>query len=199
MEQKKNGDIGGAGIVIREKQMKPVTVEILTRKGIRYLKQEGSYINVYYDNEGKRDLEYKINIPLFCEIALFTSVRKSYKNVMREFFDQLKKENIPYFFTTREDLEHATQACGRPGGKIAYLLGLFCRYYDKLPRNVNVVWQCCENCNSIERCGRVKNCGDHYGCGDGVSVPLDPSFKIETIPDIRMAIKTEKINAGFVF
>jgi hypothetical protein len=154
-----------------EKQMKTDTVELSTGKGMRYLKQEGAYINVYGDSEGKQRPEDRINIPLFHEVALFASHRRSYKNVMRAFFDQLQGENIPNFFTTRENLENATQACGKPGGHIAYLLGLFCRYYDKLPRNVNIVWTSCENCGGATKCGNQKRCGDYYGCGNGVTCP----------------------------
>jgi hypothetical protein len=198
IEESNTADYSGVAVdwaVIKlmtgEKQMKTSTVELSTGKGKRYLKQEGSYINVYDASEGKKYPEDRINIPLFYEIALFASCRRSYKSVMLKFFDRLRGENIPYFFTTRESLESATQACGRPGGHIAYLLGLFCRYYDKRPRNVNVVWQRCEDCNN-DRCGQQEKCGDYYGCGDGVIVPLDPSaLNIETIPAIRRAIRTE--------
>jgi len=137
--------------------------------------------------------QHKINIPLFTKIACFTSVRRSYKNIMLQFYDELKNENIKGFFASKRDLENATQACGTPGGRIAFLLGLFCRYYNKLPRNVNVVLSSCEKCihNSSSNCGKLVKCGDYYGCGKGVSIPLDPSFNIASIPEIRIGIQKE--------
>jgi hypothetical protein len=167
-------------------------VEIYCQNEKCYIKHEGQYLNIKRiknTNETEKD---RINIPLFYKIACFTSVKRSYKTVMPEFFNELKKENIKYFFRTKEDLENATQACGKPGGHIAYLLGLFCRYYNKLPRNVNIVWACCENCRSnISKCGKLKNCGNYFGCGDGVIIPLEPVFNIDTIPNIRRSIETE--------
>jgi len=166
--------------------------EMLTNKGICYLKKDGKYLNIYHDRECKIQADAKrLNIPLFYKIAIYTTDKKSYKSVIREYFDDLKHENIRNFFDSRNSLENATQACGKPGGRIAYLLGLFCRYYDKLPRNINIVWQRCENCININQCGKKEKCGKYYGCGKGVFIPLDPKFNIETIPELRKKIKTE--------
>jgi hypothetical protein len=172
--------------------MKNDMVELLIQDGTCCLKREGEYIFVEDCRNEEEPKTHKINISLFYKIALFTSERRSYKTVIRKFFDELQEENIPSFFATRESLENATQACGKPGGRIAFLLGLFCRYYGKLPRNVNVVLQLCEECSNTTLCGRQQKCGDFYGCGNGVSVPLDPrSFKLSDIPQIRADIKTE--------
>jgi hypothetical protein len=155
------------------------------------IRQEGIYLHVDCDQEIKGGFKHKINIPLFHRIALFTSERRSYKSILWEFYDELRTENIPGFFITREALEKATQACGIPGGRVAFLLGLFCRYYKKLPRNVNVVHANCEKCKRTTGCSEYKKCDTHYGCGSGVRIPLDPSFNVEKIPEIRRGIDTE--------
>jgi len=163
-----------------------------TQKGLLYMKQVGRYINVYSDKDMEGDIQYKINIPLFHKIALFATRRRAYKTVLSAFFEELRHENIRGLFATREDLERATQACGAPGGRVAFLLGLFCRYYGKLPRNVNFVKSNCENCNRyLEKCGELSKCGDYYGCGDGVLIPMDNAFDAKAIPKIRRSIASE--------
>ena len=108
--------------------MKNAITELSTYDGIRYLRQEGQYIYINQDSDCKYPDALKISIPLFYEIALYTSVKRSYKNVPRQFLGELQKENIKGIFESRVKLENATQACGIPGGRTAYLLGMFCRY-----------------------------------------------------------------------
>jgi hypothetical protein len=112
-----------------------------------------------------------------------------------KFYDDLKHENIRAFPRSKENLENATQAVGKPGGRVAFLLGLFCRFYNKLPRNVNIVWSVCEKCQSYHaHCGNLNKCGDFYGCGDGVLIPLDPVFNKNEIPSIRKKIEKEEFS-----
>jgi hypothetical protein len=177
-----------------EEKMNNDVREILIHDGKCCIKKEGKYLEADAGEKLKGKQKHRINIPLFYEIARFTSVRRSYKNVMQEFFDQLQHENIQGFFTTRENLERATMGVGKPGGHIAFMLGLFCRYYGKLPRNVNIVHANCENCGSIN-CGNLTKCGYCFGCGSGVLNPLDPSFRLKMIPETRRAIKGELFSA----
>jgi hypothetical protein len=167
-------------------------ITLQVKGGGCHLKQEGDYLFVDDLQREKLHRPHRISISLFHRIALFTDERRSYKNVMREFFDELQKQNIEGFFASRESLERATMAVGRPGGRIAFLLGMFCRYYGKLPRNVNMVQQACERCNNNKNCGSHTKCGPYYGCGEGVTVPLAPGFDIKTIPELRKRIKNEE-------
>jgi hypothetical protein len=161
-----------------------------------YVKREGKYLLVYEDKACLSPLRYKgkINIPLFYKIALYTKARRSYKSLLTEFFDELKSEDINRI-KSRESLKKAGSACGRYGGGLtAFLLGIFCRYYDKHPRNINVVGTRCENCKNkdISICGSRVSCEDIYGCGKGVFSPLDAEFNVEDIPKLRIEIETEK-------
>jgi len=167
--------------------------EFSTPKENYYIKKEGNILNVYLDKEAKGLIRHHINISLFHEIALYTTERKSYKKIMLKFYDKLNKENLKWFFKSKQSLENAGTAAGRIGGKVAFLLGLFCRYYNKLPRNINFVWRKCERCNGFSNCGKLSKCGDFYGCGKGVIRPLEPNFNVNTIPEIRRKIKYENL------
>ena len=166
-------------------------IEILTKKGKCRMKQDGQYIDVDCDWGSQR----RINIPLFHRIALFTSEKRGYKTLLTRFFDDLQSEGIECFFKTRESLQKGGRNCGKVGGDVAFSLGLFCRYYDKLPRNVNVVSSECEECSGHkEKCGTLKRCSKrdgYYGCGKNVFVPLDHDFDVKRIPHIRGSISTE--------
>jgi len=75
---------------------------------------------------------------------------------------------------------------------VAFLLTLFSRYYGKLPRNVNVVRSHCKACSRYnEKCGGLSDCKMYCGCGSGVPAPLDDTFNLGDIPEIRRGISTE--------
>lgn len=170
---------------------------IQTQNDVYYLKHEGEYLNAFYDKEAKGNILHSINMGLLYRIAVYTSVRRSYKAILLKFYDDLfgefKKGNLRQFFQSKENLENAGRAVGKPGGYVAFLLGLFCRYYNKNPRNINFVYYSCEKCrNDKAECGTLDKCGDYYGCGKGVSWPLAPGFDIKTIPGLRKNIEMEK-------
>ena len=167
---------------------------IRTKGGNCYVKREGKYLLVYKDKACLSRTD-KINIPLFHRIALYTKTRRSYKNLLTEFFDELKVAGINRFHS-RETLKNAGRACGNcGGGSTAFLLGIFCRYYDKLPRNINVVHAGCEKCKNkdISVCEKRKrsSCEDHFGCGKEVGGPLEIGFKVKNIPKMRAEIESE--------
>ena len=93
-------------------------------------------------------------------------------------------------------MRHHGTGAGKAGGIIAFLLGLFCRFYKILPRNINFVWYNCERCNSDSKCGHLSKCGERYGCGNGVTRPLEPNFNVYMIPKIRKKILEEKLNVA---
>jgi len=178
--------------------MKEGVIELQTTTGIctnletHYIKRDGNFLYTYKDKDCSL-INCKINISLFYRIALYTSIRRTYKSLLVAFFDELKSEGI-IRFKSRESLERATQACGScGGGATAWMLGLFCRYYGKLPRNINVVYVACANCKNedLSACGKKKICGEYYGCGKGVPSPLDSGFKVSDIPRLREEIKVE--------
>jgi hypothetical protein len=174
--------------------MKSGIEKIRAKTGICYVKHEGNYLCIYRDSACQSiNSRSKINIPLFYRIALYTSIRRSYKSVLQEFFDELKSEGI-IRFKSRESLARACRGCGTWGGSgTAYLLGIFCRYYDKFPRNINVVYAVCAKCknNDLSACGTKRACGDYYGCGEGVLSPLEPEFNIGNISAMRAEIPSE--------
>jgi len=170
--------------------MNEIVTELRTNIETCYIRQEGLFLGVY-NNRGCLSFKYRINIRLFYMIALYTSVRRSYKRILQEFFDGLKEEGINHF-RSRETLARACNGCGRHGGSAtAYRLGLFCRYYGKLPRNINVVLSACENCTP-SACGSKNVCGDYFGCGEGVLSPLESGFNVGDIPRLREEIRTEE-------
>jgi hypothetical protein len=157
-----------------------------------YVKREGNYLLAYKDKACLSTIK-KINISLFHRIALYTTTRRSYKSLLTKFFDELKVASLNSFHS-RETLKNAGRACGScGGGGTAYWLGIFCQYYDKLPRNINVVRACCEKCKNkeISVCGSRSNCRDYFGCGDGVLAPLKTGFNVKNIPKMRVEIESE--------
>jgi len=172
--------------------MKENITELRVNRGTCYIKREGNFLHVYNDKVSVSldRHDSRIKIPLFYQIALYTKERRSYKSVLRKFFDELKAEGI-LSIKSRETLERAGRACGScGGGGTAWLLGVFCRYYRKIPRNINVVKAVCEKCKS-STCGNKIACGNYYGCGDGVLSPLERGFKVKDIPILREEIKVE--------
>jgi hypothetical protein len=165
-----------------------------TDMDICYVRHEGKYLVVYKDAGCTSDFS-RINIPLFYKIALYTVERRSYKNIIRRFYEELKDEGIRGMFKTRETMEKAGMAFGKPGGRVAFLVGILCRYFGKLPRNVNVVHSNCEWCKNtdISLCGKKSRCGEYYGCGGGVTCPMPTRtrFNVDDIPKIREEIKKE--------
>jgi len=156
-----------------------------------YVKRDGMYLLIY-ESDACLSIRYKINIPLFYRIALYTKTRRTYKSLLTEFYDELTAEGICRF-RSRESLKRAGTACGKSGGLTAFFLGIFCRYYDKHPRSINVVHFGCDTCRNkdISVCGNLSKCGDYYGCGKGVLIPLDAGFNVEEIPKLRVEIESE--------
>jgi hypothetical protein len=153
-----------------------------------YVGREGNDLVIYKDTGY---IYGRINIPLFYAIARYTVERRTYKDVLTEFYDGLTNERV--ISITLPALKNAGTACGKLGGRVAFLLGIFCRYYDKLPRSVNFVGGNCEKCKNEDTstCGKKSACGEYYGCGDGVTCPMGKEFKVGDIPEIRAKIKSE--------
>jgi hypothetical protein len=168
------------------------TAGICTKLEKLYVKRDGKFLYTYED-KACLSRDRKINMPLYYEIACYTSIRRSYKDLITEFFDELSFENIKGFFKSRESLKRAGRGCGRVGGEVAFCLGIYCLCRGQHPRNINVVHAPCAICRNDDPlvCGKKKICGKYYGCGNGVLSPLNSKFNINDIPIIRAKIRTE--------
>jgi len=88
-------------------------------KGDLPMNRVGTYLFVYQDGTTE-NIWYKINMPLFYRIAIFTSIKMSYQILVSEFYDELGDElnekTRRLLPKTRESIKTSKTNCGKTGG-----------------------------------------------------------------------------------